>query len=270
LQPIARTNLCYDRSIMYRSPSRLWLLPELGTDSRLLQPQASYFSSFQSPPLPNLQAEESLAQFAARAIDSWMTESSFAEPAKNRFFLGGVGFGGLLALEMAIAFASRSIRPAGVFLIGSARSHTFLSKRTRLGLKLLSRLPPSLGRWRLANRYRKLAMDESMSDSQTRILQEMVRDVDWGLVRWQIQAMLDWNRSRSDIESSHIPIHQLHGRGNRVFRVPVVEDATILIHGKHLINLSLSGEVNRWIESILRDDDLRHRHLRSSQSLSQE
>jgi pimeloyl-ACP methyl ester carboxylesterase len=256
--------LCYDRDIMYRSPSRLWLLPDLGMDSRLFQPQAGYFSNFESPTLPRFSAEEALAPFAARSVDFWLADSEVAKHTQGRFFLGGVGFGGMLAMEMGLAFAARSIRPAGIFLIGSARFHTYIANRSRLRLTLLSRFSPMLGRWRLSNRFRKLATDESMNESQRRILQDMARDVDWELFRWQVHAMLNWQRSRSDFEASRIPIHQLHGRGDRVFRVPTVEDATILIHGKHLVNLSLSGEVNRWIESVLRDDDLRQAHPRES------
>ncbi len=249
---------------MYRSPSSLWLLPELGMDSRLLSPQADYFPSFESPPLPRYSADEDLAQYASRCVDHWLSDKTIAERAKHRFFLGGIGFGGLLAQEMALAFVSRSIQPAGVLLIGSARSKTNISTTFRLKLALLVRLPASLGRHRLTGVYRKLASEEAMSDSHLRILQDMARDIDWAMFRWQVQAQAGWKRSRSEIESNRIPIYQLHGRGDRIFRIPAVEDATILIHGKHLINLSLPGEVNRWIESILRDDDLRQSQRRVS------
>ncbi len=257
-------DLCYDRGIMYRSSSRLWLLPDLAMDTRLLQPQADHFANFQSPPLPRFMEDEALDQFAARAVEYWLTDREIVEHARSRFFLGGIGFGGLLALEMAFAFASRSHPPAGIFLIGSARSDVNLASRSRLRLAFLSKLPPALGRWRLASQFRKLARNESMNESQTRVLQDMARDVDWAMVRWQVHAMLHWKRSRAELESSRLAIHQLHGRGDRIFRVPTVEDATVLIHGKHLINLSLSGEVNRWLESVLRDDDLCQTHLRNS------
>ncbi len=242
---------------MYRSPSCLWLLPDLGMDARLFAPQAGHFLNFDSPSLPRLSADDELAQFATRSVDHWLSDGAIAEGSNRRFFLGGIGFGGLLALEMALVFASRSIRPAGVLLIGSARSRANIFNSSRFKLAMLARLPRALGRWRLGKTFRTLASNETMSDSQRRILQDMARDVDWPMFRWQVKVMLGWNRSRSEFESSHIPIHQLHGRGDRVFRVPSVEDATILIHGKHLINLSLSGEVNRWIESIFRDDDLK-------------
>lgn len=247
---------------MYRSPSCLWLLPELGMDARLLAPQADYFSNFDSPSLPTPSADEALAAFAARSVDHWLADRVIAEAANRRFFLGGIGFGGLLALEMAFVFASRSIQPAGVLLIGSARSKSYIPSSSRFKLAMFSRLPGTFGRWRLAKAFRSRAACEKMNDLQRRILDNMADEIDWTLFRWQVKAMLRWNRSRSEFEASRIPIHQLHGRGDRFFRTPPVEDATILIQGKHLINLSLSGEVNRWLESILRDDELRQAQRR--------
>ena len=240
---------------MFRSPRRLWLLPDFGMDSRQLAPQASYFSNFGTPPVLDHIGCSDLAQFAARTIDRWQTENEFDS---GKYFLGGVGFGGLLAIEMAIELNARSIAPAAVLLIGSSRSKANISRSYRFKLALLSQLPAVLGRGRIAETFRKQSVQESMNQTQSRILQDMARDIDWALFRWQVKAMLGWKRSRKEIEVSGIQIHQLHGRGDHNFRIPSVEDATILIHGQYLINLSLSGEVNRWIESILRDYDLRH------------
>jgi pimeloyl-ACP methyl ester carboxylesterase len=193
-------------------------------------------------------------------VDRWLFGKEV--DAQNRFFLGGIGFGGLLALETALQLQSRAMAPAGVLLIGSARSHTSIRSSYRFMQTLIGRLPAGIGRWRLARAQNKIASDESMSTIHRRLLQDMAQDFDWSLLRWQVRALAGWNRHRSEFESSRIPIYQIHGRGDRFYRIPPVEDATILIHGQHLINLSLSGEVNRWIESILRDNELRYSQRR--------
>ena len=242
---------------MYRSPTHLWLLPDLGTDSRLLAPQITYFSDVALPPSADYKTCATVADYAVRTADRWLSEKSSETPTNKSFFIGGIGFGGILALELARELASRSICPAGVLLVGSVRSKANIPSSLRLTLSLLGCLPVAMGRWRLTSMFQKIASSETMNPNQTRLLQEMAREADWPLVRWQSQAMIGWNRNRAEFEASGFPIFQLHGRGDRRFRVPSAEDATLLIHGKQLINLSLAAEVNRWIESILRDHDLR-------------
>ncbi len=242
---------------MYRSPTRLWLLPDLGTDSRLLAPQSSYFSDVAVPPSAEYKTCATVEDYAVRLVDRWLSEKSDEAPKDKSFFIGGVGFGGILALELALELASRSICPAGVLLIGSVRSKANIPNLFRLKLRLLGRLPVAMGRWKLTSMFQKIASSEAMNPNQTRLLQEMAREADWPFVRWQSRALIGWNRSRAAFEASGFPIFQLHGRGDQRFRVPSVEDATLLIHGKQLINLSLAAEVNRWLESILRDHDLR-------------
>lgn len=246
---------------MFRSNTRLWLLPDLGTDSRLLKPQADYFSNFGPPPLCEHVGCHDLADFAKRSVDQWLAKDSTERLSKHRFYLGGIGFGGILALEMAIELSKRSLAPAGVLLINSARTRSQIPYSLRLKLAMLGRLPAMVGRWRLRNFFSNSVSDESMQAMHLRLLQKMVDDLDWTLFRWQAHALLTWNRQRSDFNALDFPIHQVHGRGDRSFRVPSVDDATLLIHGKSHINLVLCDEVNRWIESILRDHDLRQANI---------
>lgn len=249
---------CYDLGMIFRSPTRLWLLPDLGMDSRLFKPQAGHFSNLEElPSLADHSGCESLSEFAVRSVNRWLSEESGKSPQAKTFFLGGVGFGGILALELALEFASRSIYPAGVLLIDSTRSQATIPISMRLKLEWLRRLPPTIAKWRLTKTFYKMTLSEGLSEANKKLLQDMVRDSDWKTFRWQVNSMLNWKRKRSEFEAGGFPIYQLHGRGARNFCRPPVEDATLLIHGQQLINLSLPAEVNRWIESILRDHDLR-------------
>ena len=162
-----------------------------------------------------------------------------------------------MAIELAMAMLAIGVRPSGILLMGSARTSENLPRSYRWKLAWLRRLGPSIGKWQMVSRAGRLAHDEQLSDSDLGLLVRMAHDVDWSETRWWIQAIARWNRSRADIDAMGIPVHQIHGREDREFLPPSVQEATVLIRGRHLINLSLPAEVNRWIESIVRDHDLR-------------
>jgi hypothetical protein len=103
----------------------------------------------------------------------------------------------------------------------------------------------------------KMAIDEAMSPEHKIQLVQMANDADWNQVRWGASQIAKWDRTRSSFDNIGVPIYQIHGRKDHAIKPPSMSDATLLLHGKHMINLSMSTEVNRWLEAILRDHDLK-------------
>ncbi len=117
-------------------------------------------------------------------------------------------------------------------------------------------VPESLGRWHLKSAWKSLAAKESIPPEFARLMQDMANDVSWAKFLWQLQAVARWNRHRSDFDGKGFAVHQIHGMQDRLIKVPPVEDATLLLKEAHLIHMSATEQVNRWIESILRNADL--------------
>ena len=75
------------------STARLIMLPGLGADERLFEPQRAAFPGLEVPPWLPHEPEESLDAYARRmAATIWPSE---------HFYIGGASFGGMVALEMA-------------------------------------------------------------------------------------------------------------------------------------------------------------------------
>lgn len=240
---------------MFRSKTPLILLPGLGCDKRCYAPQSNYFQNTIHPVLPQEDLTDTLQTFAQKCVQKWVDGSEKVFDISKPFVLGGTGLGGMLALEVALEI-SKHVKPTAVLLIGSARSKSYIPPSFRFQAKLANLAPEFLGRWQLKQMWKALAKKESISADHTRLMQEMARDVSWKSFLWQLKAIATWNRDRQDFESAGFPIHQIHGRLDRLLIVPAVEDATLLLNSQHLITLSAVDQVNRWIESIIRNIDL--------------
>ena len=117
------------RSTM-NSAFQLILLPGLGADHRLLEPQRKEFPQLVVPAWIPPQKNESLPHYAA-------PNGADRCAAQDRpLVLGGVSFGGMLAYEMA-----RHLKPHAVVLIASCRTRQGLRPVHRAGRWLLPLVP---------------------------------------------------------------------------------------------------------------------------------
>ena len=102
---------------------QLILLPGLGADHRLLEPQRAAFPQLVVPPWIPPRKRESLPQYAARMAET-------VTPSRDvPLILGGVSFGGMLAYEMA-----RYLKPDAVVLIASCRTRRVFVRSMRRGV----------------------------------------------------------------------------------------------------------------------------------------
>src|SRR5437773_567752 len=112
---------------------RLVLFSGLGIPPRLLTPQLDIAASGTRVELidwPDIRAGETMSGFAqriARSID--------VQPHEP-LYLGGMSFGGFVALEVA-----QFLEPKSVFLVAAARSGRALSPIVKMTVTIASRLP---------------------------------------------------------------------------------------------------------------------------------
>lgn len=206
--------------------SKLILLPGMGADARLFAPQSPVFPQLQVatwiPPEPR----ESLAHYAERMVDHW-------HPS-NADFLGGVSFGGVVALEMAAL-----IQPLTCFLIGSIRHPNELPatfRRLRSFTALTSGIPAlaKVAGWILGRAFN--------TSHRSALMQ--LSDADGRFLQWATRALLDWCPSMT---VSQVNVLQLHGQ--RDWLIPAKKSrANIFVpDAGHLLTLTHPREVHEFL-----------------------
>jgi pimeloyl-ACP methyl ester carboxylesterase len=212
----------------------LILLPGLGTDERLFQPQRAAFPDFIVPPWIPPRPAESLAAYAGRLAGT-------IRPVRP-FVLGGVSLGGMMAFEL-----SRHLRPEALVLVASCRSRRgvraiyqyfrpFLARMTRLGMQGTQMLAPLAG-----------AIFPGEAHENVRLCTTMYHDGDPQFMAWALGAILAWEPEPLD----GLRIFQIHGGRDQLLGPAPSEADEIIPDGGHLINLSHPQQVNALIQRAL-------------------
>jgi len=222
------------------TPLQLTLLPGVGADCRLFEPQVSAFPDLVVPPWIAPERGETLAHYAAR----------FAESLSPRrpVILGGVSFGGMVAYEMA-----RHLRPEAVVLIASCRSGRVFRPTVRRLRSPIGWLPSSafgLAKWISPLAVRTFV---GLTPQQRRLCVEMFRDTDSRFIRWALTAILGWE----PLPLEAIPVFQIHGEKDRAIPASRVEADEIVPGGGHLINLTHAERVNDFLRGAIGDRNSR-------------
>lgn len=209
---------------------RLVLLPGLGADARLLEPQRAAFPSLEVPDwLPHL-PEEALPDYARR-----MAATIVPSPV---FFLGGVSFGGMVALEMA-----QYLHPAAVILIASCRTGQALAPHLRYFVKFASILPQrafDAGQGLTPLFIQKFGR---MTPEQREWFEAILSDVTPAFVRWGIGAITDWEGQLT----LPMPVYHIHGSDDELIPVKSVRADRVIHGGGHLLNVTHAAAVNAFI-----------------------
>jgi pimeloyl-ACP methyl ester carboxylesterase len=212
----------------------LLLFPGLGVGADLFRPQRSLNAKIIIPPWPIPMENESPAHYAWRMIQG-------IEPCDN-LFVGGMSFGGMLALE-----AAKYLNPRGVFMIASARdgrAHAPLFQllgKTLPGVQLstieivLKLFAPLLVR--VVGRPNR---------EQRELLLHLVRHAHLPLARWGSRASMNYVFTGK----LNCPIWQLHGGIDHVVPIQNVRrDVDVIVpNAGHVVNVTHASVVNKFIE----------------------
>ncbi len=247
---------------------RLILIPGLGANRLLFEPQRHHFDQdlflpdWIAPIFTKVEGKkpvpESLQDYSHRLAERWK-ETVLAKPeVRAAYWLGGVSFGGMIALEAASYLADEGLPPRGVFLIASARTSDAMPRGLRLGLKFarmigekgMARLRP----W-IAGRVVKR---EGLNELDERMFRRMAESVDLSLVLWGMSAMSGWSCDEASwkaTEAKGVRVHQIHGDKDWAIPLRRGHADKVIEGGRHLVNITHAEAVNEYVESRMRSDE---------------
>ena len=213
---------------------RLVLLPGLGADEQLFAPQRKAFPALEVPAWLDPAAGETLPAFAARMAGQ-------VEGGPD-LVLGGVSFGGMVALEMA-----RLLKPRAVVLIASCRSGAVIRSHMRalahVGCRLPTRLMrPSPAAWPL------IAWGFGVKTAEARgLIRHFLETRSPAFVQWGLRGLLGW---RPD-QGPPCPVFHIHGGADRLIPAARVSPNRVVPGAGHLMNVTHADEVNAFLSDVL-------------------
>jgi pimeloyl-ACP methyl ester carboxylesterase len=215
--------------------TRLVLLPGLGADEQLFAPQRKAFPTIEVPAWLDPAPGETLAAFAAR----------MARPLEGGrdLVLGGVSFGGMVALEMA-----RLLQPRAVVLIASCRSGAVIRRYMRALAHVGCRLPirlmrPSPAAWPV------IAWGFGAKTAEARdLIRHFLETRSPAFVQWGLAGLLGWRPNQGPA----CPVFHIHGEADRLSPAARVSANRVVPGAGHLLNVTHADEVNAFLSDVLR------------------
>jgi pimeloyl-ACP methyl ester carboxylesterase len=205
----------------------LVLLPGMAADERLFGPQKRAFHGLIVPPWIDPEPREPLAAYARRMATS-------IKPYKPSL-VGGVSFGGIVALEMA-----NHLGLTECVLISSIRSPGEMPWRLRALRPLASIGPERLG---LMAGWTARCLARSMPRATARRLGRLAVPKS-AFLRWACWAVLQWRPSPA---ARRVRVRQIHGSADRTFPIGYTHPDQIVKGGGHLLTLTHPTEINEFL-----------------------
>jgi len=241
---------------MSQQHPKLILLPGLGADERLFEPQRKAFPDLQVPSWISPKDKESLADYAARMAEiiAEVTEGGLSQFSRREngtvplwstgkpFVLGGMSMGGMIAYEIA-----RHVKPQALILIASCCTMRGVNGFLRAAGHLWPVVP--VGALKVA-KFVSLPVLRTfgmLTPDQRKMCAKMFSEMDSRFMHWAISAILDWNPAPLE----ETPVFHIHGALDKIIPAKCVEADKIIPDGGHLINLSHADVVNAYIQSVI-------------------
>jgi pimeloyl-ACP methyl ester carboxylesterase len=183
------------------------------------------------------QKDDTLPSYALRLASTINRDEPFA--------LVGLSFGGMLATEIAKLY-----KPAATILISSVPVSKQLPGYFRMAGKmgLHKWVPVSLLKSSAATK--RFFTRESSDDKK--LLWEIINESDAGLIRWSIDAILNWQN-----EIIPQPVWHIHGTKDEILPVKFTQPTlTIPRHG-HMLVMTCPQVVNEFIAQALQESALK-------------
>jgi pimeloyl-ACP methyl ester carboxylesterase len=201
---------------------RFVLLPGLGVDARLFDPQRVLPVPFDVPPWPKVDSHDTLENYAER----------FAADVGPCDAIGGVSFGGMMAQAMAAKVGARVVigiatARHGRHIPGTIRFAQALSALVKGEyLELFGAIP---------DRFRPQVMD-------------LVRGARLDVVREGSRMLVTWKGA-----APSCPVRLIHGDRDVLIRASLVKPDKVIKGGGHLINMTHPKAVNQFIVDCLKE-----------------
>ena len=215
--------------------TRLVLLPGLGTTGQLFDRQRRAFPSLEVPPWLEPERGETVPAYGRRMA------AALGRPGGD-LVLGGVSFGGMVAVEMA-----RHVPARAVVLIASCTTRSALTRvahgLARVGRPLPARaLPPPRPLWPVV----AWAFGARTAEDRA-LVYELIRTSRPGFAKWGLGALLDWDPPGPE----PCPVRRLHGLEDRLIGAARVPAEIVIPGAGHLVNVTHAADVNAFIRAAL-------------------
>lgn len=219
-------------------PLPLILLPGMGTDARVFSVQKLAFPQLIVPPWIEPKWHESLADYGARMAAS--------VPVDGPCYVGGMSFGGMVALEM-----SRHLPVKACLLIASIHSGRELPLWARLLGPGAWLLPPFTD-WVVSTSATVMLRTTGL------ILPKPIKQSCVHLSRMYPSPMLPWAcrsvvRWKPDPAGWPFPIYHLHGDRDRVIPHRNTTPTQLVSQGGHVLPLTHPFAVNDFLRQAMTD-----------------
>lgn len=180
--------------------------------------------------LPPLK-DESLPHYAERMAQRVDT----SEP----FVLIGLSFGGMLVTEIA-----KRHKPVKTILISSIPLSSHLPGYFKVARVMRLHKVVPIGLIKTSARLKRYITRENSADKK--FLWQMINDSDPALIRWSMDAILNWKN-----EELPQPMYQIHGTRDEVLPARYTKPTHIIPKAGHLFVLTRPDELNKILQGLL-------------------
>lgn len=235
--------------VVRKRPDSLVLIPGLGADAAIYQPQRRALGEriIVPPWLVPLSHDETLESYAHRLAEVIRGHPTLKRP----FFVGGISLGGMLAAEIAECCGDDV---AGLFLIGACLNKSEIPVAFNLLAALGQHVPDGLI-MALINRAAPavIAWWQQLGPAEADLFASVYSRGSVRLLKWGGDAMRRWQSSAVP----KCPVFRAHGRLDDV--IPIREECMrpgidlVVPNGRHLISLTHATAVNRWLLERMED-----------------
>jgi hypothetical protein len=210
------------------------MIPGLGADRRMYAPQLKVFP--EAVVLEHLPAKrgESIADYAQRFVPRIDTTTPFV--------VVGSSLGGIISMEL-----SRLIQPEKIILLASVKNRKEMPHFIRSMRYLKLHKPIKGGLYKRAHRLLVHRLSNRGEAEMAGVITEMLMDTPSEFFEWAIDAVIHW---QPPVEYSSNIIH-IHGTNDTLFPYSRINHAIPVKNGSHILNLTMSHEVNRILKEVI-------------------
>jgi len=199
-------------------------------DGRLFDPQRTLPFKIITPTMPDPMEFESIGHYAWRLVSQI--------ERNDNLWIGGMSFGGMLALE-----AARYLKPRGVFLIASTPRGSAHALLFQWLAKFTSSISTHMIRRLLYLAPMLVRIVGRPNRRQRMLLLQLVDDAHLNLTRCGARAAMNYVYT-GELEC---PIYHIHGEIDRLVPVQNVRPDVVVNEAGHVVNVTHPETVNRFL-----------------------
>jgi len=212
----------------------IYLIPGLGADKRMYAPQLKV--------LPHAIVLEHLAPVTNENMTQYAMRMAQSIDTSLPFSLVGTSLGGIVAMEL-----SRILKPERVVLLATVKNRSEMPGLIRaMSLLNLHRLI-SGSQFKNFNQLLVKRLDSRGDSPAAAVISQMTNDASAEFIDWAVNAIVNWYPP----ETYPSDIVHIHGTKDQLFPIHKIKNAIPIQNGSHVMNMTMSYEVNKALLSAL-------------------